>query len=51
MDDVLIAALLRWLHVLAGIMWIGLLYFFNFVNHKQRKKPTPPAKARRSANT
>src|SRR3990167_5555341 len=22
----------RWLHVLAGITWIGLLYFFNFVN-------------------
>ncbi len=22
---------LRWLHVLAGIMWIGLLYYFNFV--------------------
>lgn len=21
----------RWLHVLAGIMWIGLLYYFNFV--------------------
>lgn len=22
----------RWLHIIAGIMWIGLLYFFNFVN-------------------
>lgn len=22
----------RWLHVFAGIIWIGLLYFFNFVN-------------------
>src|SRR3989338_10747635 len=22
----------RWLHVLAGITWIGHLYFFNFVN-------------------
>ena len=21
----------RWLHVLAGIVWIGLLYYFNFV--------------------
>ena len=21
----------RWLHVLSGVMWIGLLYFFNFV--------------------
>jgi uncharacterized membrane protein len=24
--------LFRWLHVVAGILWIGLLYFFNFVN-------------------
>jgi uncharacterized membrane protein len=24
--------LIRWLHVVAGIMWIGHLYFFNFVN-------------------
>ena len=22
----------RWLHFLAGVTWIGLLYFFNFVN-------------------
>ena len=25
-------AIFRWIHVVAGIMWIGLLYFFNFVN-------------------
>jgi uncharacterized membrane protein len=25
-------ALFRWIHILAGIMWIGMLYFFNFVN-------------------
>src|SRR4029453_5675052 len=25
-------ALFRWIHVVAGIMWIGHLYFFNFVN-------------------
>ena len=24
--------LMRWLHVLAGIIWVGHLYFFNFVN-------------------
>lgn len=24
--------LIRWLHVIAGIAWIGHLYFFNFVN-------------------
>ncbi len=25
-------SLFRWMHVTAGILWIGLLYFFNFVN-------------------
>ena len=25
-------ALFRWIHIVAGIIWIGLLYFFNFVN-------------------
>ncbi|HUJ76734.1 MAG TPA: hypothetical protein VL359_17860, partial [bacterium] len=23
--------LVRWLHILSGVMWIGLLYYFNFV--------------------
>jgi uncharacterized membrane protein len=31
-------ALLRWIHVFAGIMWIGLLYFFNFVNAEATKQ-------------
>jgi len=22
----------RWMHIFAGVMWIGLLYFFNFIN-------------------
>lgn len=26
-----IEILARWLHVVAGVMWIGLLYYFNFV--------------------
>ena len=26
-----IPALARWVHLLAGVMWIGLLYYFNFV--------------------
>jgi uncharacterized membrane protein len=26
-----LALLARWLHVMAGIVWIGLLYYFNFV--------------------
>jgi len=25
------AFLLRWFHVISGIMWVGLLYYFNFV--------------------
>ncbi len=28
----ILSVLSRWLHVAAGILWIGLLYFFNFVN-------------------
>jgi uncharacterized membrane protein len=28
----LLSVLSRWIHVLAGIVWIGMLYFFNFVN-------------------
>jgi len=27
-----VAILIRWAHVMAGITWIGLLYYFNFVN-------------------
>ena len=29
---VILESLFRWTHIVAGIMWIGLLYFFNFVN-------------------
>ena len=28
----LISSLLRWIHIVAGVIWIGHLYFFNFVN-------------------
>ena len=28
----ILTALFRWFHILAGIVWIGMLYFFNFVN-------------------
>lgn len=31
-NTTIIQPLLRWLHVVAGIAWIGHLYFFNFVN-------------------
>lgn len=26
----LVSVVLRWLHIVAGILWIGMLYFFNF---------------------
>ena len=28
----LIQPIFKWLHIIAGVMWIGLLYFFNFIN-------------------
>ena len=31
LDTAFYSFLFRWLHVLSGIMWIGLLYYFNFV--------------------
>jgi uncharacterized membrane protein len=34
-------AVLRWVHVFMGILWIGLLYYFNFV--QIRKMPDIPA--------
>jgi uncharacterized membrane protein len=40
-DAIFWQAVFRWLHVLFGIMWIGLLYYFNFV--QIRKMPEIPA--------
>lgn len=37
--------LLRWLHVLFGITWIGLLYYFNFVQTEYFKEAEVSAKA------
>jgi uncharacterized membrane protein len=37
--------ILRWFHILAGIMWIGLLYFFNFVNVEATKQATAAGEA------
>ncbi len=36
--------LIRWLHVIAGITWIGHLYFFNFVNGGVQAKLDGPTK-------
>ena len=40
-DEVWAQAILRWMHVGFGILWIGLLYYFNFV--QIRKMPDIPA--------
>lgn len=40
-DQIFWQAVLRWLHVVFGILWIGLLYYFNFV--QIRKMPEIPA--------
>src|SRR5579862_7726132 len=43
-DRVFWEAVLRWIHVFFGILWIGLLYYFNFV--AARKTPEIPAELR-----
>jgi uncharacterized membrane protein len=40
-DAIFWQAVFRWLHVLFGVMWIGLLWYFNFV--QTRKMPEIPA--------
>src|ERR1051325_1245335 len=50
----LFESLFRWIHVVAGIMWIGHLYFFNWVNSQfeptldaeQKKKVIPELRPR-----
>ena len=37
-------SLFRWIHVLAGVIWIGHLYFFNFVNAPFQGKLDGPTK-------
>ena len=37
--------LFRWGHFLAGITWIGILYYFNFIQASYLKAVTPEAKA------
>ncbi|WP_091739928.1 urate hydroxylase PuuD [Phenylobacterium immobile] len=43
-DRLFFEAVFRWLHVFFGILWIGLLYYFNFV--QIRKMPEIPAELR-----
>lgn len=38
--DFIVRGLGRWLHIGAGIMWIGLLYYFNFIQVPALKDAT-----------
>ena len=40
-DSLTLQVVLRWLHVFFGVLWIGLLYYFNFV--QTPVMPTVPA--------
>ena len=40
-DAIFLTALLRWAHVFCGVLWVGLLYYFNFV--QIRVMPDIPA--------
>ena len=42
----IVEVLLRWIHFLAGITWIGLLYFINLVNVGFMKKLDGPTKGK-----
>lgn len=44
-DFISLDLLARWLHVLFGITWIGLLYYFNFVQGEYFKEAEASAKA------
>jgi uncharacterized membrane protein len=33
-----VEALVRWVHVVAGVLWIGLLYYFNWINGQVAKQ-------------
>ncbi|MGI9164793.1 MAG: urate hydroxylase PuuD [Pyrinomonadaceae bacterium] len=43
-SEAFLRILLRWVHFVAGILWIGLLYFFNLVNVPFQKALDPDTK-------
>lgn len=45
MTQMMIEFVLRWFHVLFGIVWIGMLYYFNFVQTEYFKEAEAAAKA------
>jgi uncharacterized membrane protein len=40
-----LAFLLRWIHLLAGVTWIGLLYYFNYIQGEYFKEADGSAKS------
>jgi len=40
----IVAGLARWLHFFFGVMWIGLLYYFNFVQVAAMKEANATAR-------
>ena len=40
----LLQALFRWIHFVAGITWIGMLYFFNLINAHVTNELQPPTR-------
>ena len=40
-----LAFLLRWVHLLAGVAWVGLLYYFNFIQGEYFKEADARAKS------
>ena len=44
MEAYLYNVLFRWGHIVVGIAWIGLIYYFNFVQTEYVKKADPEAK-------
>lgn len=45
LSDNALAFLLRWAHLLAGVTWIGLLYYFNFIQGEYFKEADGGAKS------
>jgi uncharacterized membrane protein len=41
----IVAGLARWVHFMAGVMWLGLLYYFNFVHVAAMKAATADGSA------
>jgi uncharacterized membrane protein len=45
LNEYAIGFVLRWIHLLAGVTWIGLLYYFNFVQGEYFKEADGGAKS------